>query len=242
MKNILSPVLVIVTIVVVAGLCLFFYVQGKDDANTNLNQRIGELVVQVADLKDQKTKDDAEHIKTEVALELERATRTKSEAKVSTLEAANSKLLADNASYREQLKHWDDRVVATEMAKHIGTDEVVAELRGAWHFSLTRIGGERTLGLFNDAETNFTLAENRKLQLIEKDSQIASLHVSVELKTVETKRESDGRAEALKKLDEAVVLITDQKKLLRRKKMEQFLKGTAVGIIIAETIYALTRR
>jgi hypothetical protein len=228
-------------IMFVALLCLFFYVQGKKDTNAQLNERITSLVDEVKGIRDQKAADDAEHVKTEAALEFEREMRIKSETKVGELEAANVKLLSDNKLYREQLKAWSDNALASEMGKRIGEHEVIAELRGLWHFSLTRLGGENTLSIFKDAETNFTLAENRRLELVEKDSQIGSLNVSVELQKAETKRESDGRIKALKELDNAVEIISDQKKELRRKQLEQFLKGTAIGIIIVELIHLIAK-
>lgn len=213
-----------------------------DGANTRadrLADEVRDLKSGIADLREQKAIDDSEHIKTQAALEFEREYRQKSEAKNAQLESENSQLRADNLSYKEQLKAWSDDVLAAEIAKRVGEEEATAELRGRWHFSLTRLGGERTVGIFKDAETYFSLSENQKLQLVEKDSQISSLGTSLALQTAETKREADGRVAALGKLDEAEVTIDKMAKTRASEKRKATLKGGVAGAVIVLFIHFL---
>lgn len=206
-----------------------------DNANHQrdaLADEVRDLKTSIEDLRKQKALDDEEHIKTEAALSFERELRTKSEARNTELEKKNAGLLAENASFRDQIKTWNDAQLVTEMAKVVGDTEVGSVLNGQWHFSLTRVGGERTVGRFKDAETYFNLSQNQALQISEKSIQIVSLNNSLALQTAETKRESDGRVAALSKLDDAESTIGKMQKASAKDKRNAALKGGAVASVL----------
>lgn len=221
----------------VGGLCLLllvacYFLFIKPLPNPALQNQITDLKEQVKELTDKDVKREAAVAVINNNLEKEHEARVASEARVQKLESSNKTLLAENAAYRERIKQMPDIEIASEIGTRIGPEEVSVDIHYQWTFSLTRRGGESTLEIFKNAETYFTLSENRGVEIKELNIQIGSLKTSVELEKQSTALEKQGKEEAQFSLTQAMNTVNNLNKSLKWERTKGYITGAVIGIAV----------
>jgi cell division protein FtsL len=232
-------VIMVVLLLVVGGVA---YYVGTGHANSGLQKQVNDLIAKINDLVSRVVKDDIQIADLQTERDSEKAQRLILSAKNQILEKANQGLIVENTEYKKQIKLMSDIQVAEQMGKWIGQTEVQAFINGQWHFSLTRPGGEKTLGIFKDRDTYFSLATNRLEQITTKDSTIKSLETDLSLSEGQTKIAIADRDEAVSTLLEAKITIKDLNKKLRLSFLKNTGLGIGAGVIIMTVVFSLVKK
>lgn len=118
-------------------------------------------------------------------IDVEVDTRKNLEKKIASLEEKNVALLTELDKYKQQTVSLDDVSLAGRIGDFIGASEISVIKLDKYSFSLTRIGGERTLSLFYDSKAYFSLANQRLEQIRLYEEKEQSYLKTIELKDVE---------------------------------------------------------
>jgi len=231
--------IMVVLLLVVGGVA---YYVGTGHANSGLQKQVNDLIAKINDLVSRVVKDDIQIAGLQTERDSEKAQRLVLSAKNQILEKSNQGLIVENVEYKKQIKLMSDIQVAEQMGKWIGQAEVQAFINSQWHFSLTRPGGEKTLEIFKDRDTYFSLATNRLEQITTKDSTIKSLETDLTLSGDQTKIAIAGRDEAVKYLVEAKVTIKDLNKKLRLSFLKNTGIGLGVGTLVTVVVFSLVKK
>lgn len=232
-------VLAVVLFLVVGGVA---YYVGTGHANSGLQKQVNDLIAKINDLVSRVVKDDIQIAALQTERDSEKALRLVEFAKNQILERTNQGLIVENIEYKKQIKLMSDIQVAEQMGKWIGQSEVQAFIIGQWHFSLTRPGGEKTLEIFKDRDTYFSLATNRLEQITTKDTTIKSLETDLSLSEGQTKIAIAGRDEAVSTLLEAKETIKDLNKKLRLSFLKNGAIGIGAGAIVTAVVFSLVKK
>jgi hypothetical protein len=197
-----------------------------------LKRELQELRQTVATLNLRETQREAELAVLRSKLEDEEKNRKLSEARVQELEGEQAQLLQENTLYKQQIHQLNDVQIAEQIGSRIGQEEVGVEIRSKWTFTLTRLGGEKTLGIFKDERTWFSLAESRGTEIVELKGQVESLNVSLKLEQQITLQERQGKEEAKAALAQSMSTLHDVQKASIRKSTKSFLTGALVGAVV----------
>jgi len=214
------------------------YYFGTGHNNAQLQKQITDLLTKITELTGRVAKDDAIIAHNDVTIAQGVKDKEELQAKNTVLEAKNTGLITENAEYKKQIKQMTDIQLASEIGSRIGPNEVQVFISGQWHFSLTRIGGEKTISIFKDAETYFTLAINRKTELDNVNLALKSMDMALTASQDSTKLALGARDEAVGLLGESKVTIGDLNKdnlrLSRKLKLSKFTNtgiGAGLGIV-----------
>jgi cell division protein FtsB len=231
-------------LVLVLAIILFLFVGaagyyfGTGHSNTQLQKQITDLLTKITELTGRIAKDDAIIASNDVTIAQGVKDKEALQAKNTVLEAKNIGLMTENTEYKKQIKQMTDIQLANEIGSRIGPNEVQMFISGQWRFSLTRTGGEKTVSIFKDAETYFTLASNRKTELDNANLALKSMDVALTASQDSTKLALGARDEAVGLLGESKVTIGDLNKdnlrLSRKLKLSKFTNtgiGVGVGVV-----------
>jgi len=237
-----EKILVVVMVVLLLVVGAVAYYVGTGHANAGLQKQVNDLIAKINDLVSRIAKDDIQIANLQTERDTEKVQRLEYAAKNQALERSNQGLIIENTEYKKQIKLMTDIQLAEQMGKWIGQSEVQAFVNGQWHFSLTRPGGEKSVELFKDRDTYFTLATNRLEQMNSKDASIASLEKDLGLSEGQTKLALSGRDEAVKDLIEAKDAIKGLNKSLRIARWTNTGKGLLVGAVITTVVFSLVKK
>jgi len=224
----IKQIIIYVGIGLGVGILLMFFI-GKGISShweKKYNQDIGTLTEKLKEYEKTIAVSDAAIVLNNQIIAEEKKLYEQAEAKIKEIEAANAALLAQNETLHQQITTLPDDDIVQKMGTYIGAKNVAVWLKG---FTLTRIGGEKSLGLFYDKDTYFTLAKNRLDEMTKKDEQITSLNISLTASNgnfTEMENKWLGCDDALQ---QSLKTNTDLRRLMRWKKIENFGKGALAG-------------
>lgn len=229
----------LVTIVALMALCLGAYTLGKGQRNSDLQGQIDDLLGQMGGLVGMTVENEKLIAEINGQLAIEAALRREAENKNVVLEKKNAGLLAENADYKKQIAAMPDAQIVVEMGRRIGDENVGNVGVPPYRFGLTRPGGERTVAIFKDAETYFTLAENRLEQINTFQFRVNSLEASLEKESEKTRIEKKDKEDAMKLLGDTKVTLEKVKKDMKLNTAKKVGTGVAIGVALAVVIHSL---
>lgn len=242
-------------LVLVLAVILFLFVGaagyyfGTGHSDAVLEKQITDLMAKIKALTEQVIHSDAVIAQKDQVIAINEKDIADLQAKNNVLEGKNTALLAENAAYKNQIKQMADIQLAKEMSNWIGPNEVQVFVLNQWHFSLTRLGGEKTVSIFKDAQTYFTLAENRLVQLNNEKAATKDCQTALEASKDSTKLALFDRDQAMGLLTEAKGTIHDLNsenlKLNRKLTLSKWKNtgiGIAAGVAIGLVVHSLTAK
>lgn len=238
----MEKVLIVVMVLLVVVVGAVAYYVGTGHANSGLQKQVNDLITKINDLVAKVAKDDIQIAELQTERDAERSLRIQKEAENQKLEAANATLLVQNAEYKKQIKLMTDIQLAEQIGKWIGQAEIQVALVDKWHFSLTRVGGENTLGIFKDRDTYFTLSNNQAVEINNLKASNESFQRDLTASEGQTKIALNGRDEAVKALTEAKTTIQDLNKKLRLSFIKNSAIGAGVGVVVGVIVFSLVRK
>lgn len=237
MKNKWSTIVAVVALLAVV---LGAYNMGKSQRNSDMQGQIDDILSQMGGLLGLNIELEKQKAEIEGFLAIEKANRQIEAEKYAALEHKNAGLLAQNAEYKKQIANMTDAQVVTEIGLKVG-EENVASITAIppFSFGLTRVGGEKTVAIFKDAETYFSLAESRLLQIGTFQARVNSLELSLDKETALCNSETAAKNDAIKTLGDAKTVLENVRKDLKKSRLVNTAKGAALGVAFAVVVHSL---
>jgi len=225
-------ILLIVLLGVGSGIGIYEYIRSK-----TLDKNVAQLKEDVAGLKDQAKVDAVQLAANSKELADGKKERETLASENTQLHSQNATVIAERDEYKRQLKMMTDIQIAEEMGKRIGAEEVGVVVSGNFRFSLTRVGGEKTVAIFKDAEVYFTLSQNQSKEIGNLNITVKSLESSLKTEENSTAIEHEGRVRAEFTLDKAMKDVTT---LVGQKKLNRWM-GRLEGVGVAVLTFLLIK-
>ncbi len=169
----------------------------------------------------------------EIKLDNEKKLREELDKKIKELEVSNSSLIYENSLYKKAIATFSDEKIVEEIGKNVGSENVALansdiKQNERFIFSLTRIGGEKTLSLFRDATDYFNLANDRLNQISLLNDEIVSFKKTNEL----TIKKLDLTEQALNQANKVILDYDNQLSIIKKKSRASTFKKVGVGVLI----------
>lgn len=229
----------LVTIVALLALALGAYSLGKGQRDSDLQGQIDDLLSQMGGLVGVQIENDKKVAELNGLLAIEVMQRKDAENRNIVLENKNAGLLVENADYKRQIAEMPDAQIVVEIGRRVGDENVGNVGVPPYRFGLTRPGGEKTVAIFKDAETYFTLAENRLEQINTFQFRVDSLQKSLEKETEKTRIEHDGKVDAMNLLKDTKFTLEKVQKDMKLGTFKKVATGFGIGVATAVVIRAL---